>query len=108
MELRPLLHDLGAPSIGYSSNLDFEIFDAKLRYERDAGRLLLDRLDLLKLIGLNLWPYSQSRYSWTLNIGIWRLSQEASYLLAQNWELRLSVARDNKELVHQLAMRKYF
>lgn len=67
-ELRPVLHDLQSPPIGYSKDSQIEFINTSVRYETSSKSLYLNRVSLLKIKSIP--PFYAPFYpiSWTFEM----------------------------------------
>ncbi|MEK7745105.1 MAG: hypothetical protein AAB576_00375, partial [Elusimicrobiota bacterium] len=68
--LRPALHDLLDPPHGYSADGQLEMFHARIRHERTAGRTYLQELTLLDITSISPWDAWVRPLSWKVRTGV--------------------------------------
>ena len=65
---RPALHDIVAPSSGYSGELEIRFFDFDARYAPSSGSLWLTRFGLLEILSVNAAQSLLVPLSWKLSL----------------------------------------
>lgn len=89
LEVRPVLHSLDNPSLGYSKEAQIELLSASLRYEVNSNQVFINKLDFANIISTP-----------SLNPPLYPLS----------WNLRVAVEQDSdcSKTGYQASCQRYF
>ncbi|APJ04011.1 DUF4105 domain-containing protein [Silvanigrella aquatica] len=70
LEMRPVLHSLEDPSLGYSKESQIKLLSTLLRYEFPSNQLYIDKLDAVDIISIPALSPPLFPLAWNLNVAI--------------------------------------